>query len=77
LASRCDERIYRRVSIGALTVKYSFSNGSFWECAFCPKMAIMGAEPSAAAIEERLLSGMGDVSLSIRLGSVAVESGLR
>ena len=31
LASRGDERIYRRVSMGALKVKYSFSNGSFWE----------------------------------------------
>jgi hypothetical protein len=40
----------------------------------------MGAERPVAAIEERLLSGMGDVSLSIRLGSnsaglVRVESG--
>jgi hypothetical protein len=58
LASRCDERIYRRVSIGALTVKYSFSNGSFWECSFCPKMAMMGAERPAADFEERPLSGL-------------------
>jgi hypothetical protein len=37
----------------------------------------MGAEPSAAAFEERLLSGMGDASLSIRLGSNAAIAGRR
>ena len=44
-----DEVINRRVSIGALTVKYSLSNGSFWECSFCPKMAIMRAIQSYSA----------------------------
>jgi hypothetical protein len=41
--------------MGALTVKYSFSNGSFWECPFCPKTAIMGAEPTVRERQQLLI----------------------
>ena len=38
--------------MGALKVKYSFSNGSFWKYPFSPKTAIMGAEPLWAGARE-------------------------
>jgi hypothetical protein len=46
LASRGDERIYRRVSTGALTVKYLFSNGSILGMPNLSENGGKGAEPT-------------------------------